>query len=69
MKRRGEFNVTITCGDCGTKELFTAGDVNQLFKAMDRAGWHDFPGEVEPHSGKAWCPECHRKGQQGGTLR
>ncbi len=64
-KRRPPINVTITCTECGTKELFTGENVNQLFKAMDVAGWHHLPpGEGEPHSGMARCPECYRKWQQ-----
>jgi len=63
-KRKRELNVTLTCGDCGAKEVFTAEDVKVLFKAMDLADWHDFPGKVEPHSGKAMCPKCYRKRQQ-----
>ena len=63
-KRKRQLNVTLTCADCGAKEVFTAEDVTAFFKAMALAGWHDLPGEVEPHSGKARCPKCYRKRQQ-----
>ena len=62
-KRKREFDVTLTCKDCGIKRLFTAEDVNQFFKAVELAGWHDSP-EAEPHSGEAICPECYQKGEQ-----
>lgn len=63
-RRKREFDVTLTCTDCGTKKLFTAEDVTLLLKAIDLAGWHDLPGEVEPYSGKARCPDCYQKRQQ-----
>jgi len=55
--------VTLTCTDCDTIKPFTGEDVNQFFKAINLAGWHDLP-EAEPYSLMALCPECYRKREQ-----
>ncbi len=63
-KRKRLLDITLTCTDCGTKKLFTGEDVILFLKAVELAGWHISPDEVEPHSGMAMCPECYRKRKQ-----
>ncbi len=62
-RKRPKINVTITCTDCGRKEVFTGDDFTMFQRAMDVAGWHGAP-EVEDHSQMALCPKCYEKRKQ-----
>ncbi len=63
-KRKPLINVTFICMDCPAQKLFTAEDVNLLFKAIDLSGWHQFSDEKFPSTVKARCPKCYRKWKQ-----